>query len=246
MLFLWIISVTFTADNIENKLNMETKLQISEVFTTSWKAVKSQIWVLVGLFVGYTILSMIISSFTTPPTPANPYDMQWGRFGIAYLISLIIGGLFMLGYLKNLFQTLDGIEPQFSAYGQQARKIVTYILTALLYGIIVAVGLIFFIIPGIYFAIRLQFAPAFIVEENTGVIDSLKMSWNITKGNIGQLFLLWLAMMGICLVGFIVLIIGIFVAVPVIYMMYCYTFRKLYPNPLALPNEEAGTSTYAQ
>lgn len=229
-----------------NKLNMETKFQISEVVTTSWKAVKSQIWVLVGLFVGYTILSMIISSFTTPPTPANPYDMPWGRFGIAYLISLIIGGLFMLGYLKNLFQTLDGIEPQFSAYGQQAGKIVTYILMALLYGIIVTVGFIFFIIPGIYFAIRLQFAPAFIVQENSGVIDSLKMSWNITKGNIGQLFLLWLAMTGICILGFIVLIIGIFVAVPVVYMMYCYTFRKLYPEPLALQNEETGAGGYVQ
>lgn len=152
----------------------------------------------------------------------------------------------MLGYLKNLFQTLDGIEPQFSAYGQQARKIVTYIVMALLYSLILMVGLIFFIIPGIYFAIRLQFAPAFIVEENMGVIDSLKMSWNITKGNIGQLFLLWLAMTGICILGLIVLIIGIFVAVPLIYMMYCYTFRKLYPNPLALQNEEEAAGSYAQ
>ncbi|MCC8171090.1 MAG: hypothetical protein LIP00_04755 [Parabacteroides sp.] len=225
---------------------METKFQISEVFATSWKAVKSQIWVLVGLFVGYAILSMIISSFTTPPTPVNPYDVNWGRIVIVNLISLIVGGLFMLGYLKNLFQTLDGIEPQFSAYGQQARKIVTYIVMALLYSLILMVGLIFFIIPGIYFAIRLQFAPAFIVEENMGVIDSLKMSWNITKGNIGQLFLLWLAMTGICILGLIVLIIGIFVAVPLIYMMYCYTFRKLYPNPLALQNEEEAAGSYAQ
>ena len=40
---------------------MEPKFMISEVFGTSWKYTKSQIWVLVGLFIGYFILSSIIS-----------------------------------------------------------------------------------------------------------------------------------------------------------------------------------------
>ena len=39
---------------------------ISEVFGTSWKYTKSQIWVLVGLFIGYFILSSIISLFGMP------------------------------------------------------------------------------------------------------------------------------------------------------------------------------------
>ena len=39
---------------------MEPKFMISEVFGTSWKYTKSQIWVLVGLFIGYFILSSII------------------------------------------------------------------------------------------------------------------------------------------------------------------------------------------
>ena len=45
---------------------MEPKFMISEVFGTSWKYTKSQIWVLVGLFIGYFILSMIISIFGMP------------------------------------------------------------------------------------------------------------------------------------------------------------------------------------
>lgn len=36
---------------------MEPKFMISEVFGTSWKYTKSQIWVLVGLFIGYFIKS---------------------------------------------------------------------------------------------------------------------------------------------------------------------------------------------
>lgn len=45
---------------------MEPKFMISEVFGTSWKYTKSQIWVLVGLFIGYFILSSIISLFGMP------------------------------------------------------------------------------------------------------------------------------------------------------------------------------------
>lgn len=221
---------------------METKFQVSDVISTSWKFFKSQIWVLVGLFVGYFILYTIISTFTTPAN-YDPMNIQWGRMSVSSLISIVIGGLFMLGYLKNLFQTLDGVEPQFSAYGQQARKIGTYIISYLLFILIVIVGCIFFIIPGIYLALRLQFFMAFIVEENAGITDSLKMSWNITKGHAGDLFILWLAMIAICILGFILLVVGIFVAFPLIYMMYCCAFRKLYPNPLALQTEEPQLTT---
>lgn len=215
---------------------MEAKFQISEVLATSWKALKSQIWVLVGLLIGYTIISGIISSFTSPSDPMDFFSI---RSIIGWIIALIIGGLFSMGYIKNLFQTLDGIEPQFSAYGQQAPKLLTFIIANIIYSIIVIVGLIIFIIPGIYLAIRLQFFMAFIVQENAGIMESLRMSWNITKGNAMQLFLLSLAMIGITIVGLILLIVGIFVAVPLCYMMYCYVFRKLYANPLQLTTEEA-------
>ena len=210
---------------------MEPKFTISDVFQTSWKCTKAQIWVLVGLLIGFTIISMIISLFAMP--------MQSSVIGqiIVFIINLFITGIFMLGYVKNLFQALDGEEPQFSAYGQQSRKIITYIIANLIYGIIVAIGCIFLIIPGIYLAIRLQYYIAFIVEEDAGIIDSLKQSWALTQGQTMQLFLLGLAMIGIAIVGFILFVVGVFVAAPVIYMMYCYAFRKLNTVKIGEPEE---------
>ena len=126
------------------------------------------------------------------------------------LISCIISCIFALGYMKNIFQALDGEEPQFSAYGQQARKIITYFVANLFMGIIVVFGICLFIIPGIYLALRLQFFTAFIVEEDTGIIESLKRSWEITRGQGMPLFMLMLAMIGIFILGLILLGIGIF------------------------------------
>ena len=200
---------------------MEPKFMISEVFGTSWKHTKSQIWVLVGLFIGFSILSMIVTLFGMPAQGSIV-----GRV-IVQIVSLLISCIFMLGYVKNIFQALDGEEPQFSAYGQQSRKIITYLIANILFSIAVCIGMVLLIIPGIYLYLRLQFFTAFIVEEDCGIIESLQKSWNMTQGQTLPLFLLLLTMIGTAIVGFILFFVGFFVAVPLIYMMQCYTFRKL-------------------
>lgn len=200
---------------------MGPKFLISEVCSTSWQRTKAQIWVLSGLMIGLSIISFTLGAFAMP--------MQQSVVGmiVINLISCIISSVFALGYLKNIFQALDGEEPQFSAYGQQARKIITYLIANILMGIIVVLGICLFIIPGIYLALRLQFYAAFIVEEDAGIIESLQRSWDITRGQGMSLFMLMLAMVGLCILGVILLGIGIFVAMPLIYMMYGYVFRKL-------------------
>ncbi|WP_302459341.1 hypothetical protein [Parabacteroides johnsonii] len=200
---------------------MEPKFMISEVFGTSWKHTKSQIWVLVGLFIGFSILSMIVTLFSMPAQGSIV-----GRV-IVQIVSLLISCIFMLGYVKNIFQALDGEEPQFSAYGQQSRKIITYLIANILFSIAVCIGTVLLIIPGIYLYLRLQFFTAFIVEEDCGIIESLQKSWNMTQGQTLPLFLLLLTMIGTAIVGCILFFVGFFVAVPLIYMMQCYTFRKL-------------------
>ena len=183
---------------------MEPKFIISEVFSTAWKGTKSQLWILAGLLIGYCILSFTLTAFAMP--------MQSSIIGkiIVNVISALFSIIFSLGYMKNIFQALDGEEPQFSAYGQQTKNIITYFLASLITGFVVLAGFLFFII-----------------EENAGIIESLHKSWEITKGQALPLFILALVMIGILILGCILFGIGIFVAVPLIYMMYGYVFRKL-------------------
>jgi hypothetical protein len=237
---------------------MKSKFAISNVLSVSWKALVSQIWILAGLLIGYVLLSFIVAVLSPDPSSI-----------IVQLIITAIGLIFNLGYLKNLFQTLDGDEPRFSAYGQQARKIgvyfVSYVLYTVLVLIVIAVLMVPFfyvlsqssfiaigahnlpvipegsgmsllltilaacvlLLPAIYIAIRLMFFQAFIVEEDAGIIDSLKKSWKITKGQEVSLFLFGLVSLGLTIVGCLLFLIGLFVAIPLIYMMYCCTFRKL-------------------
>lgn len=210
---------------------MEVQLSISDIFRKSLKSAKAQMWVLAGLIIGYSILSITLSAF------AMPMQQSIGGKIIVNIVMILFSSLFTLGYIKNHFQALDGMEPQFSAYGQESRKVITYVIAVVLFSVIVTVGLLLFVIPGIYLGLRLQFFPAFIIEENAGSISSMKRSWQITQGHSGSLFLLFLAMVGIGIVGLCLFIVGIFFAIPITYQMYCASFRLL-NTPLQYLNDD--------
>ncbi|MDR0797066.1 MAG: hypothetical protein LBE79_13620 [Tannerella sp.] len=202
---------------------MDRKFKFSDVLRTAWKAYISQIWLLTGLVIGFVIVSLALILFIPSPLQGTV-----SISGIAILLLVFIfSQLFSLGYTKNMFQALDGEEPQFSAYGQESRKIITWLLSGLIYLIIVLIGSVFLIVPGFYFAIRLQFFSTSIVEEDTGVITSLKRSWEITKKQEVPLLLLLLLTMGICILGLAFFVAGIFIAGPLTGLIYVYVFRKL-------------------
>lgn len=120
---------------------MEPKFIISEVFSTAWKGTKSQLWILAGLLIGYCILSFTLAGFAMP--------MQSSIIGkiIVNVISALFSIIFSLGYMKNIFQALDGEEPQFSAYGQQTKNIITYFLAESYHGICRIGGFLIFYHP---------------------------------------------------------------------------------------------------
>jgi uncharacterized membrane protein len=204
-------------------LIMVRKFILSDVLRASWKGFISQIWILAGLLIGYVIVSLSLNLFIPSPLQGAMSTAGW----VIGLISLVFSILFSMGYTKNMFQALDGEEPQFSAYGQQSRKIITWFVAGLIYAVIVLVGIALLVLPGIYVAIRLQFFYTSIVEEDTGILTSLKRSWEITKGQEAPLLLLLLVAIGFTLLGLAFFGIGIFVTYPFVGLMYCHVFRKL-------------------
>ncbi|EJW92982.1 Glycerophosphoryl diester phosphodiesterase, membrane domain protein, partial [gut metagenome] len=103
----------------------------------------------------------------------------------------------------------------------------TYIIASLLVSVSVIIGLALFILPGIYIIIRLQFFLPFITEENCGAIESLKRSWEITRGAELPLFIFLACVIGFLSLGLILLIVGVFVTIPLISLAYANLFRKL-------------------
>ena len=60
------------------------------------------------------------------------------------------------------------------------------------------------IIPAIYLSVRLQFYEYFLIDEECGVIESIKKSANISKGYVLELFVLGAVLSIIILISIII------------------------------------------
>lgn len=83
--------------------------------------------------------------------------------------------------------------------------LINLIVGGIVFGVIVAIGLILLIIPGIFLLVSLFFWNVFVVVKDQNFIEGLQNSWALTKGNRLRLFLL-----GIVVVVIVAVVNGIF------------------------------------
>ena len=91
----------------------------------------------------------------------------------------------------------------------------------------VIIPIILIIIPAVYISVRLQFYNYFLLEEESGIIESIKRSAEISKGYVGELFLLGAALSIIILISIIPLGLGLIFSIPLSTMATSYVYLKL-------------------
>lgn len=58
------------------------------------------------------------------------------------------------------------------------------VVVELIKGVAMLVGLLLFVVPGIFIFQRLRFAKYFVIDKNQSIMDALKSSWNLTEGSV--------------------------------------------------------------
>jgi uncharacterized membrane protein len=151
-------------------------------------------------------------------------------FLISFLLTIVgfaLSIIFSLGLIKISLEICDGKEPKISDLFSQYRLFFRYLFASVLKSLITLFGFILLIIPGIILSIRFGFFDYLIVDRNSRIIESLKKSWEITKGSTWNLFLLYLLLGIINVLGFFALIVGLFWSIPTTMLAEAFVYRKL-------------------
>jgi hypothetical protein len=150
--------------------------------------------------------------------------------GIGAVVQLGIGGAMLLGLWKIMLAKVDGqtlpINTLFSCFHEWWMSAIVYVA----FSLVVVIGFIFLIIPGLIISAGLYFWPALVLDKKVGWFDSLGQSWNLTKGNLVGLVLLMLLTIIICVIGLICLIVGVFPAAALGFIMWSVAYRRLMPK----------------
>jgi len=125
-------------------------------------------------------------------------------------IALVIGSTVKVGHAKFYLDLTDAYPPSIGTLFAYFRRWGTAVLTELLKFVIIFFGIILFLVPGIIAAYSLSMTP-YIIAENDGikVIDAMKESHRIMRGNRFRLFCLHCSFIGWILLSVLTFGIGL-------------------------------------
>lgn len=109
----------------------------------------------------------------------------------------------------------------------------SYMVGAVIVGIMTFIGFILCIIPGIAVAFLTLFWGYFLVDKNLSPMEAITVSYNLVKENVGPVILFLLLSWVVILVGAIACGIGLIVAWPVVIIATGYMYKRLQGEPVA-------------
>lgn len=192
------------------------------ILLSSWKLFKTRAAILVALFLIY----LIISAFASGILYALPENLPF-KSGLQTFVLLLLYSLFSVCHIRNMNYVIKRQPSSIPHLNDEKRTLLNHLFATILYSAIVLTGTLFFIIPGIYLAVRLQFYTYAIIEKGHGAIESIRYSWRLTRNASTELLILTAYALLVLCVGLILFILGIFVAIPYVLMIQCYTHKIL-------------------
>ncbi|WNG80868.1 hypothetical protein C6A86_022105 [Mycobacterium sp. ITM-2016-00316] len=145
---------------------------------------------------------------------------------IGGIITVIVAAVVQSAYIGGMLDIANGQPVEIGSFFKP-RNVVNVIIASVLSSIIVAIGVLLCIVPGVIATIMLFFTTAVVVDRNVSGIDGLSTSFNMAKANFGPVALTWLTTIGIGILGVLACLVGLIVAYPVIALVTVYAYRKL-------------------
>lgn len=129
-----------------------------------------------------------------------------------------------------------------------------FLVGTIVFGVLVALGFVFLIVPGIFLLVALAFWTVYVAVEDENFVEAMQDSWGLTRGHRLRLFLLGVAVAVIALVvsavfgvaGIVGGVIGVIIVQIGSALTTVFTLATLaaaYEQLVALPSEETTVTT---
>ncbi len=201
---------------------MTTKsFSMGEAIGFGWETMKKNF----AFFIGVLIVVFVIQA--VPQLIANQAQNAPAIGLLFSLIGFVLQLILSMGLIRIALKFVDGQQPEFGDLFGATSYFFSFLIASILYGLMVAVGMIFLIVPGIVLAIIFLMYQYAIVDQGLGPLEALRRSAALTHGVRWDLFLFGLLLFGINLLGALALGIGLFVTVPTTMVALAYVYRQL-------------------
>jgi Protein of unknown function (DUF975) len=215
---------------------------VGEAISYGW----NKYWQNVGMLLLITVLILVINvafsglasvvgnafpriKFTSGDTT---YSIGVG-FILAQIVNLVVGAVLAMGLIRATLAVTEGRKPDISMLFR-SEGLGAYVIASILVTLGVLIGFILLIVPGIILLIMWHFFGYVIVDNpETGAIDAMRRSAEITKGHRWALFGLGLLLIGINFLGLLACCVGVIFTEGITAMTVAYAYKTLSGEPVA-------------
>ncbi len=173
-------------------------------------------------------------------------NVSWGfqHYGspLNIILTQVLSVFLSLGATRIGLNLVSGKEYNIGMLFEGGKKLLPAIGAMILYVLMIIIGLLLFIVPGVYLAMRYGHYLTAMVDRNLGIMESFQYSSSITTNNRLNLFLLTLLGLLITFAGCLAMCVGLLFALPVIWLGWIVAYRWMqYGHRAAL--DHPGTRT---
>ena len=176
----------------------------------AWGALNRRPGLMIGSALLYGFLNFIVWGFFQAMVASDEH----GASGFVAMIGWAFSALMNSGLLLMMLRIVRGENPPIEVLFAGFPKTLSILLAGLLVGMAAFLGTLLFIIPGVIVALGLAMYRLLIMDRGAGGIQAIEASWRMMRGYKLQYFLLVLASLGINLLGFLCLGVGLIVTIP--------------------------------
>ncbi len=155
--------------------------EVGAAFSYGWEVLEKNFLPLLLVI----IVMMFLGGFSPLFISHNPLGLTFFAtlFGVLFFGPVNYGKNWV--FLKAARNEEVEVKDMFSVFGPHYWEIV---LASLLVSVIIGIGFVLLVVPGIIFLCRLAFVPYLVVDKKYKAVDAISKSWEMTKGFAWTIF----------------------------------------------------------
>ena len=144
-----------------------------------------------------------------------------------FVSSLIIDTFAGIVFTSTALRVLRGERAHFDHLFANVEYFWRYLWGSVLYTLIVLGGLLLLVAPGVIWGLRFSFYSYFIIDQKMTAMEALKDSNRLTAGKTVDLIGLSFIMLFLLIGGFLALIVGLYIAIPLVMLANAHVYQQL-------------------
>lgn len=211
----------------------QLSIDLAQVFKFGFHQYKKYASFVIGAMLTFFVLAVIPQVYFMLRVPDPPTTKaQFISFALT-VIQLFLS----LGFTKIMLLLIQDEFVEVADMFNNFRPFLSYFIASFLYGIAVTLGVLLLVIPGIFIAIRFQFFPYFILEDEVSSFTALRKSYILSQNLTLDLFLFGVVVVVLNVAGILFFGVGIILTYPLTTMATAIIYRSLIEKEPGIPSE---------